>query len=342
MRIYRTFVPASPEQREIDEVRPPLTRSLISLDPFEKTAYTSRMIDSDDDYAAPVLPSVLRLLCVGAEEPSWALLTMQLGSQGCHEPQFRWSSTANEALTILRREIFDSVIIVTDGLETGNDFGWSTIFALVDAVRAGGHDEPVLLVTPRVSDEQIAQLSRIDCEILCSKQSWNSQALVPLTLRMVYRSHTLQATLKLKHSQRRQLSREKNEAERFLSEQQRMIQDVRLMGHRTRGAESVPAISDELCRYYETLLRTHGMMGEGSLSVEVSQLAKILCQSGIDPGTVLEMHLRQTENLISRAGNRSSRHLVSRADLLAIELLLYMGQFYCLQHRESGSPQPTA
>lgn len=300
------------------------------------------MIDSDDDQTAPVLPSVLRLLCVGAQEPSWALLTMQLGSQGCHEPQFRWSSTANEALTILRREIFDSVIIVTDELETEDGFDWGTIFALVDAIRAGGHDEPMLIVAPQVSDEQFAQFSRLDCDILCSKQSWNSQALVPLTLRMVHRSHALQSTQQLKSSHRRQLSREKTEAERQLTEQQRMIQDVRLMGHRANSLEPGPPVSDELRRYYGTLLRTHGMMGEGSLSVEVSQLAKILCQSGVDPGDALEMHLQEIEKLISRAGNRSSRHLVSRADLLAIELLLYMGQFFCLQDRESHSSQPTA
>lgn len=114
------------------------------------------------------------------------------------------------------------------------------------------------------------------------------------------------------------------------------------MGHRAKALEPGPPVSDELRRYYETLLRTHGMMGEGSLSVEVSQLAKILCQSGVDPGDALEMHLQEIEKLISRAGNRSSRHLVSRADLLAIELLLYMGQFFCLQDRESHSSQPTA
>jgi hypothetical protein len=306
----------------------------ISLDPFAETTYTSRMTESEQDNQGSVLPSALRLLCVGAREPSWALLTMQLGSQGCHEPQFRWSSTANEALTLLRREIFDTVIIVSEAIDRDGEFGWRNVLALVDAVRAGGHDDPVLLIAPYVADDKFGQLSRHDCDVLCSSRSWESPALVPLILRMIDRNQRLEATRRLESSHRRQVSRDKSEAERLLREQQRMVQDVRLIGYRSMNAVA-NTIPEEHRSYYQTLLRTHGMMGEGSLSAEVSQFAKQLRAMGATPGDALEMHLQQTEQLIARAGSRSSRHLVSRADLLAIELLLYLGQEYCGQPQDA-------
>ena len=56
------------------------------------------------------LPTRLRLLCVGSVEPSWVSLTLQLDALGCVEPNFKWVSTANEALALLRDENFDSVL----------------------------------------------------------------------------------------------------------------------------------------------------------------------------------------------------------------------------------------
>src|SRR5579872_3897802 len=58
-----------------------------------------------------VLPTRLRLLCVGSVEPSWVSLTLQLDALGCVEPNFKWVSTANEALALLRDESFDCLLV---------------------------------------------------------------------------------------------------------------------------------------------------------------------------------------------------------------------------------------
>ena len=53
----------------------------------------------------------LRLLWIGAQEPSWIGLALRLDADGCLEPRFRWASTPSEALTVLRDENFDCVLI---------------------------------------------------------------------------------------------------------------------------------------------------------------------------------------------------------------------------------------
>ncbi|MGE5191037.1 MAG: hypothetical protein ACM3U2_00955, partial [Deltaproteobacteria bacterium] len=81
------------------------------------------------------LPTRLRLLCVGSVEPSWVSLTLQLDALGCVEPNFKWVSTANEALALLRDESFDCLLVrVNPGRQAPGD----DPLGLSRGIRAGG------------------------------------------------------------------------------------------------------------------------------------------------------------------------------------------------------------
>jgi hypothetical protein len=69
-------------------------------------------------------------------------------------------------------------------------------------------------------------------------------------------------------------------------------------------------------------------MGSGGLVDEIRKLAQLLVLAGLSPGAALHVHLERVEELIRGLGSRSSRHVMSRADLLAMELMIELGECY--------------
>jgi hypothetical protein len=269
----------------------------------------------------------LRLLCVSPEEPSWIAITMQLGSSGVAEPQFRWSSTPQEALTILRCEIFDAVLIVMNDTAREHEFDSSRVTRLLEAMRTSGHDEPVLLVTDALSGEEWAVCARLDCDIIASPDSWEAPALVPAVLRAVKR-HALSRSLRqLEAANRKYTSRESHEAERFLNHLKQILTDQSLLKKSASAPERNP-IPEELRALYRQLLRTFCMMGDGGLSAELTQLAEVLSSVRVSPVEILELHVRETRELVTRLGNRGASRMLLRADLLIIELMMIVGVSY--------------
>ena len=94
---------------------------------------------------------------------------------------------------------------------------------------------------------------------------------------------------------------------------------------RTVATVRLPAEFDD---YYQELLRTYVIMGSGNLAVEIDKLAGLLAQAGLTPRAVLDLHLERVERLVRGLGNRSTRHVMARADLLALELLVHLGECY--------------
>ena len=80
--------------------------------------------------------------------------------------------------------------------------------------------------------------------------------------------------------------------------------------------------------YYQELLRTYVIMGSGNLVAEIVKLADLLSLAGLAPREVLELHLARVERLVRGLGNRSTRHVMARADLLALELMIHLGECY--------------
>jgi hypothetical protein len=86
------------------------------------------------------------------------------------------------------------------------------------------------------------------------------------------------------------------------------------------------------------LLRTYVIMGSGNLAAEIGKLAELLAQAALSPRQVLNLHLERVERLVRGLGNRSTRHVMSRADLLVLELMVHLGEAYL---RRATAPNPT-
>jgi hypothetical protein len=260
------------------------------------------------------LPTRLRLLCVGSVEPSWVSLTLQLDALGCVEPNFKWVSTANEALALLRDESFDCLLVrVNPGL---------------------------VIVAVTTDDETWAEALRLNVALLVSAKGWESSALVPAIQRAVERGRMLHEIDRLSAADRRRLIRERDEAEYLLSQQRQILAALEHLagsapidGDITAAAENRGnferlKLPPEFDDYYQELLRTYVIMGSGNLVADIVKLADLLSQAGFTPREVLELHLARVERLVRGLGNRSTRHVMARADLLALELMIHLGECY--------------
>ena len=287
------------------------------------------------------LPTRLRLLCVSPREPSWVGLTLQLDAEGGVEPQFRWVSTAAEALTLLRDDPFDAVLIAAVSSDAHPD-AFADAASLVKAIRASGCEDPLVLLAPRIADADWLDLSREECELLQSARLWDSPALASVLKRAIFRSEQTRQSRRLEIAQTKRMARERGEAENLLNQQRRIIDDLdardatelanvtrqAMLDCFGRAAPLRTALPPEINSYYQELLRTYVIMGSGNLGGEIAKLAELLAVAGCGPREALSLHLERVESLVGGLGNRSTRHVLARADLLALELMIHLGESY--------------
>ena len=320
---------------------------------------------STDWLAAPPssgLPPEFRLLCVGPTEPDWIGLTLQLDAVGCNDPKFRWVGSASETMTLLRNETFDCIVIECWATNL-DEVKWDAS-DLVHAIRASGCGDPIVLLTGQPDDGLTVEACTSHCEILVSTAVWSSRALVNVIQQSIRLVETAQQNHHHVVANHRRLVRERDEADHLLRQQRDIIRELEAITQGTsdpglkdagdgvtNSDESVPVrktrllkIPEKIKTYYHELLRTYVIMGSGSLGGEIAQLASVLAEVGLSPRDTLSLHLEQVEQLVSGLGNRSSRHVMSRADLLALELVIHIGECYqqAAHHDPSSASAPAS
>ncbi len=304
---------------------------------------------------AATLPHGVALLCVAAREPAWANLTLQLDAVGCHEPRFRWVSTAVDMLAALRDESFDCLVIADDSTatfaETKNRIVFNG-FEMLRAIRIGGHDDPAVLVTRTMTEAHWTLAVDLDCAILTSDHGWESRALVPILRKELQQTEMKRDNYRLSLDRHRRLLREQDETEHLLNQQRQILQELHDLVDTPTAAVDAPSVetvpqesadttsqflaAHDVCRFYDELLRTYVMMGSGRLGEEIPRFAELLATANVSPREALSMHLKRVEALVRGLGSRSSRHVMSRADLLALELVMHLGECYCNSSSDGG------
>jgi CheY-like chemotaxis protein len=94
----------------------------------------------------------------------------------------------------------------------------------------------------------------------------------------------------------------------------------------------------ELSNHYRELLRAYVIMGVGNLSHEMTTLAELLAASNVSAQRALQLHVQVLEELVVGLGNRSARHVMNRADLLALEVLGHLADGYRQRYHERRHP----
>ncbi len=94
----------------------------------------------------------------------------------------------------------------------------------------------------------------------------------------------------------------------------------------------------ELVHLYRELLRTYVIMGSGNLTSELARLADMLATAGVTSRQTMQLHLHVLEELVRGLGARSTRHVMTRADLLILEIMIHLAEGYRNRYREQAQP----
>jgi hypothetical protein len=93
-------------------------------------------------------------------------------------------------------------------------------------------------------------------------------------------------------------------------------------------------LPNELIDHYRELLRTYVIMGSGNLTDELGRLGELLTSAGVDASDTMQLHVHVLEELVHGLGARSTRHVMTRADLLVLEIMIHLAEGYRRRYLE--------
>jgi len=272
-------------------------------------------------------------------------------------------------LARLRDEVFDAVLI-------SHDPGQLDALELTEGYRAGGSDEPVIVLGVQSEQEMAALCYEVRADAYVCVNTATTRQLIWVVARSVERHHLIRENRRLFLAEQRRLQREHEEAEQLLLQQRRLIDDLEAMRQTARGEvpqdptspdqaspreisaagvssadglapdeagrsmrnQPPPELPAELVTHYRELLRTYVIMGSGNLGCEMARLAELLTGAGVSARQTMQLHLHVLEELINGLGARSTRHVMTRADLLALEITIHLAEGYRHRYQERKHP----
>lgn len=250
----------------------------------------------------------------------------------------------------LRDELFDIVLISHEPYELD-------ALELSGGLRAGGLESPILVLGTDTSADCAAATFEAGADAYLCVDGTTTRTLLWTAARAIERSQLLRENRRLMLAERKQLQQEHEEAERLLGEQRGLIAELQGVAIGTEPAtaqdsDSFPStipfptrmsidqspLPRNLVTHYADLLRAHVIMGSGNLTAQMRALAGLLVAAGITPRQTMMLHLQVLEDLIAGLGSRSARHVMSRADLLVLEVMVHLADGYRVRYLDRAAP----
>ena len=102
--------------------------------------------------------------------------------------------------------------------------------------------------------------------------------------------------------------------------------------------DEFPDLPAALVIHYRELLRAYVIMGSGNLSDEMNRLADLLASADVTAQQAMRLHLHVLEETVQGLGSRSARHVLNRADLLILEVMMNLAEGYRDRFRQQLHP----
>jgi DNA-binding NarL/FixJ family response regulator len=236
----------------------------------------------------------------------------------------------------LRDEVFDAVLVSHEPDELD-------ALDLVEGYRTGGADEPIVVLGTQSEQEMAALCYEVGADGYVCVHTTTTRNLIWIVARAIQRRQFVRENQHLKHTEQTRLQREHEEATRLIQEQWTTLEES---SSGTPGAGGPTAevrqwripLPAELIAHYRELLRVYVIMGSGNLSYELRRLAEMLVVAGLTARQTMQLHLQVLEELVHGLGARSTRHVMTRADLLALELIVHLAEGYRRRYQERTHP----
>lgn len=292
-----------------------------------------------------LLPTRLRVLYVTTGRRTGAWLAEAFAADSACHVALQESRGASAALTHLRNQAFDAVLISHEPPELD-------AFELLDALHGSGAEEALVVLGQASEQELAAQCFEAGADHYLCVNTATTRNLLWVVARATERRQLLRENRRLTQAERHRLRQEHRETERMLCEQRGMIRDAQArddlahqqpcgqqprslaeLGRRVAAAVE-PPVSDALKGHYRELLRAHVIMGSGNLASEMQSLAEQLAGGGVTAPQTMSLHVQVLEELVQGLGSRSARHVMTRADLLVLEVLVHLAESYRVRQHE--------
>lgn len=280
------------------------------------------------------LPPQMRVLFITSASRTGSWLAEAFASDSAVKVVMEETSSVPAGLALLRDESFDAVLIShqEDELDA---------FELIDAVRAGTSDEqPIIVLGDSGDDERRAYCYEAGGDAYLCVETATIRTLIWELARAIQRHEMGAENRRMREAQRQRLQMEHEEANRLLQQQRAMIEDLEQVCLDVSTASKVleampdadaltcPDLPVALIHHYRELLRAYVIMGSGNLSDEMNQLAELLSSATVTAQQAMLLHLFVLEEMIRGLGSRSARHVMNRADLLILEVMINLADHY--------------
>lgn len=295
------------------------------------------------------LPPRMRVLFITSAQRTGGWLAEAFAADSASEVLLEEAVGMPAGLSRLREEAFDAVLVSHDnhGLNA---------FDLLDAIRTGSSDEQPIVVLGHAAEQEMAPLCyEAGADAYACVNSATTRSLIWGVARAIERHQLISDNRRLQQSQKYRLEQEHEEALRLLDQQRAMLADleqIRRAAHRdARPLECEPAVTGSVqpgvpgpalppsvVNHYRELLRVYVIMGSGSLSGEMAKLAELLAEASVTAHQVMMLHVFVLEEMVGGLGSRSARHVMNRADMLILEVMIHLAQGYRQRHLERVHP----
>jgi DNA-binding response OmpR family regulator len=294
------------------------------------------------------MPARMRALYVTTPSRTGGWLAEAVATDSASEVQLDEAVGVTVGLARLRDEVFDLVLVA-------HEPGELDALELIEGLRASGHDEPILVLGVASEQEMTALCFEVGADAYLCVNTTTTRTLLWSAARAIERHELLRENRRLLQADRQRLHQEHLEADRLLAEQRALICDLEsLTSPRELASSNGPPadspqsrapqqshpptenqstftgrrLPENLVAHYRELLRAYVIMGSGNLNGDMQELAELLVSTGTTPQQTMLLHLQVLEELVRGLGSRSARHVMTRADLLVLEIMIHLAEGY--------------
>ncbi len=286
------------------------------------------------------LPVRMRVLSITTRRRTGSWLAEALAADSASRILLEEVVGAAAGLARLRDEAFDAVLVA-------HEVGELDALTLIEGYRAGGAGEPIIVLGTQSEPEISALCYEVGADGYLCVNTATTRNLIWMTARAVQRHELIRQNRRLTRAEQSRIQREHDEAKRLLSQQRALIADIERFRLPEVSADAAAAhvppellpLPEPLLCHYRELLRTYVIMGSGNLGSELGRLARLLIVAGLSARETLQLHLTVVEELVRGLGARSARHVMNRADLLVLEVMVHLAEGYRRRYREGVDPR---
>jgi hypothetical protein len=305
------------------------------------------------------MPTRMKILFVTTLHRTGGWLAEAFAADCAAEVWLKEAIGVTSGLANLRDEVFDAVLV-------SHEPGALDALELIEGLRAGGNDEPMIVLGTTPSAELTALCYEVGADAYCCVAETTTRSLLWTFARAIERFQLVREHRRLVQMEQQRLAHEHQEADRLLAEQRALIAELEQIRDRRggewesgRGGESEQPIienspllplslsptlldacdlPERLVEHYREMLRAYVVMGAGNLADEMTTLASLLADAGVSARRTMQLHVHVLEELVGSLGNRSARHVMNRADLLVLEVMAHLADGYRLRYHDRCHP----